>query len=214
MPRYRGRHRKATKTGRVIAGTALAGAVAGAPFVIAAPAANAATDATWDRVAQCESSGNWSINTGNGFQGGLQFTPSTWAGFGGAQFAPSANLATRDQQITVAERVLAVQGWGAWPVCSVKAGATGEGVTPRSITASAPAPAAAPAPQRAPAPAPAAAPKAASAPMSRAGHVVKAGDTLSAIAAAHGMTLHALLAKNPMLAGNPNLIFPGQHVAL
>jgi hypothetical protein len=76
----------------------------------------------WDRLAQCESSGNWSINTGNGFFGGLQFLPATWEGFGGLAFAPRADLATREQQIIVAERVLTKQGWGAWPACSRKLG--------------------------------------------------------------------------------------------
>jgi hypothetical protein len=71
----------------------------------------------WDAVARCESGGDWSINTGNGFHGGLQFTPSTWLASGGADFAPRADLATRDQQIAVAEKVLAEQGPGAWPTC-------------------------------------------------------------------------------------------------
>jgi hypothetical protein len=71
----------------------------------------------WDAVAQCESGGNWSINTGNGYYGGLQFSSSTWLGFGGADHAPRADLATREQQIAVAEKVLAVQGPGAWPTC-------------------------------------------------------------------------------------------------
>ena len=83
----------------------------------------------WDQVAQCESGGNWSINTGNGFFGGLQFTNSTWRGFGGGQFADTPNHASREQQIAVAERVLAGQGWGAWPSCSRKAGATGQRAT-------------------------------------------------------------------------------------
>ncbi|WP_281290436.1 transglycosylase family protein [Embleya hyalina] len=87
-----------------------------------AGSANAATSSTWDAVAQCESTGNWSINTGNGFSGGLQFTPSTWNAFGGGQYAASAEQASKAQQIAVAERVLASQGPGAWPVCSVKAG--------------------------------------------------------------------------------------------
>lgn len=82
----------------------------------------------WDAIALCESSGNWSINTGNGFYGGLQFAQSTWEEFGGLQYAPRADLATREQQITVAERVLAVQGIGAWPVCGMHAN-DGESVT-------------------------------------------------------------------------------------
>jgi hypothetical protein len=76
----------------------------------------------WDRLAQCESSRNWRINTGNGFFGGLQFLQATWEGFGGLAFAPRADLATREQQIIVAERVLAKQGWGAWPACARKLG--------------------------------------------------------------------------------------------
>lgn len=79
----------------------------------------------WDQLAQCESGGNWGINTGNGFQGGLQFSPSTWSGYGGGEFAATANQATREQQIIVAERVLAGQGWGAWPSCSSQLGLSG-----------------------------------------------------------------------------------------
>ncbi|HAT1417354.1 TPA: DUF348 domain-containing protein [Corynebacterium striatum] len=91
------------------------------------PAAGAAAPAVadgsvWDSLAQCESTGNWAINTGNGFSGGLQFTPSTWAGFGGTAYAPEAWQATREQQIAVAEKVQAAQGWGAWPACTSKLG--------------------------------------------------------------------------------------------
>lgn len=75
----------------------------------------------WDRLAQCESGGNWSSNVGT-FDGGLQFHPGTWRAYGGTQYAPSANQATRDQQIAIAERVLAGQGWRAWPACSRKLG--------------------------------------------------------------------------------------------
>lgn len=76
----------------------------------------------WDTIAQCESGGNWGINTGNGYSGGLQFAPSTWSGHGGGEYAGNAANATREQQIAVAERVLDSQGWGAWPACSAKAG--------------------------------------------------------------------------------------------
>ena len=68
-------------------------------------------------MALCESGGNWSINTGNGYYGGLQFSMSTWSAFGGTAYAPRADLATKSEQIAVAERVLAVQGAGAWPTC-------------------------------------------------------------------------------------------------
>jgi hypothetical protein len=73
----------------------------------------------WDAVAQCESGGNWSINTGNGYYGGLQFSQSTWEAYGGAEYAARADLASRDAQIAVAEKVLAAQGAGAWPHCGV-----------------------------------------------------------------------------------------------
>ena len=72
----------------------------------------------WDRLARCESSGDWHANTGNGFYGGVPFTQSTWSSFGGVRFAPRADLASRAEQITVAERVLPAQGWNAWPTCS------------------------------------------------------------------------------------------------
>ena len=77
----------------------------------------------WDRIAACESGGNWHINTGNGYYGGLQFSSSTWLGYGGGAYASRADLATREQQIAIAQKVQAGQGWGAWPVCSYKAGA-------------------------------------------------------------------------------------------
>lgn len=76
----------------------------------------------WDSLAQCEAGGNWSINTGNGYHGGLQFHPQTWNGYGGQQYAPYAYQATREQQIAVAEKVQAGQGWGAWPACTSKLG--------------------------------------------------------------------------------------------
>lgn len=76
----------------------------------------------WDRLAFCESGGNWAINTGNGFSGGVQFVASTWRAYGGTAYAPMAWQASREQQIVVAERVLADVGWGAWPACSRKLG--------------------------------------------------------------------------------------------
>src|SRR5215218_3690365 len=76
----------------------------------------------WDALALCESGGNWSANTGNGFVGGLQFLPQTWASHGGSAFAPAPNAATREEQIAIAERVLDSQGWRAWPACSAMLG--------------------------------------------------------------------------------------------
>jgi len=104
---------------------ALAASPASAPVTAAPAAASAGTwsapapsgGVNWSAIAACESGGNWGISTGNGFYGGLQFTEGTWLANGGGQYAPSANLATPAEQIAVAERVLASQGIGAWPVC-------------------------------------------------------------------------------------------------
>ncbi|MDK8898876.1 DUF3235 domain-containing protein [Corynebacterium sp. MSK004] len=108
----------------------------GAAAAIMAPNAAAAPDSDWDRLAQCESGGNWAINTGNGYHGGLQFNAQTWQAYGGGEFAPTANLATREQQIVVAERTLAQQGWGAWPACSASLGLN-SAPTPRDASAAA-----------------------------------------------------------------------------
>ena len=112
-----GRHRKPTTSTVGVAKLAFTGAVIGGGGIALAGHAAAAPDSEWDRVAACESGGNWGINTGNGYHGGLQFSQGTWAAHGGGEYASSANQATRDQQIAVAERVLATQGRGAWPVC-------------------------------------------------------------------------------------------------
>ncbi|GFG94502.1 transglycosylase family protein [Mycobacterium timonense] len=112
-----GRHRKPTASSVNVAKIAFTGAVLGGGSIALAGQAAAATDGEWDQVARCESGGNWAINTGNGYHGGVQFSASTWSSHGGGQYAPSAELATKEQQIAVAERVLATQGRGAWPVC-------------------------------------------------------------------------------------------------
>ena len=110
-----GRHRKQSTTSLSAAKIAAAGAMlGGAGLALAAPAANAAPDSQWDQVAQCEASGNWAINTGNGYYGGLQFSPSTWRANGGSGLPHNAS---RAEQIRVAENVLNSQGIGAWPVC-------------------------------------------------------------------------------------------------
>ncbi|MET8677492.1 transglycosylase family protein [Streptomyces sp. NPDC004647] len=192
-----------------------AGAAVGTP-----PAA--AGGGVWDRIAQCESGGNWHINTGNGYYGGLQFSAGTWRAYGGTAYAPTADRAGRAQQIAVATKVQAAQGWGAWPTCGARAGASG----------SAPAAAQAPA-----APAPAA-PETRSGAQTRTGadetrqapvrapehsdrghvrgnYTVKRGDTLGAIAAAHGTTWRAVHAANGAVIGSdPNLILPGQRLAV
>ena len=84
------------------------------------PSAGASGGVNWPAIAACESGGNWSIDTGNGFYGGLQFTEQTWLGYGGGRYAPSASLATEAQQIAVAQKVLAGQGIAAWPVCGAR----------------------------------------------------------------------------------------------
>ncbi|MGW3292091.1 transglycosylase family protein [Streptomyces sp. NPDC001002] len=127
----RGRHRRyQPNTINRASLTVTAGSVGMAIPLIGAGTAHAADVSTWNKVAACESSGNWSINTGNGYYGGLQFTRSTWEAYGGTKYAPRADLATKDQQIAVAEKVLDGQGPGAWPVCSVRAGLTRGGDTP------------------------------------------------------------------------------------
>ncbi|MET8766455.1 transglycosylase family protein [Streptomyces sp. NPDC004658] len=112
----KGKHRRPAKAVRAIALAGVTGAAVAAPLM-AAGNASAATASQWDAVAQCESGGNWSINTGNGYYGGLQFSASTWAAYGGTAYAPQANQASKAQQIAVAEKVLSAQGKGAWPVC-------------------------------------------------------------------------------------------------
>ena len=111
---------KNTSIRRTAVALAIGGAVAA---TMSMPAANAVDGATWDALAQCESGGNWSINTGNGFYGGLQFTQQSWNGVG---MSGSPATATRAQQIEAGERLLAIQGWGAWPACSAKLGLYGK----------------------------------------------------------------------------------------
>jgi resuscitation-promoting factor RpfA len=178
----------------------LAGAAGLTVGILIGPA-QAATH-NWDGVAQCESSGNWHINTGNGYYGGLQFSQSTWAGYGGLSYASRADLATKDQQIAVAERTLAGQGIGAWPTCG------------KYLTGGSSAPAPAPAPKSAPAPV-AAAPVA-YAPSSGGGYTVQSGDTLDKIARAQGVEggWQALWSMNRSKIANPNLIYVGQKLAV
>jgi nucleoid-associated protein YgaU len=131
--RHNGRHREPSRVRVLALRGATVGVVAGAAALALARPASAAPDSTWDAVAQCESSGNWAINTGNGYYGGLQFSQSTWNAYGGQQYASRADLASRDEQIAVAEKTLAGQGWGAWS-CAYAGG--GEGPTQRSVSSS------------------------------------------------------------------------------
>jgi hypothetical protein len=172
--------------------------------VLSAGTASAAPDSAWDKVAQCESGGNWHISTGNGYYGGLQFSAGTWKAFGGGAYATTANKASREQQIAVAEKVLAAQGWNAWPVCSRKAGVRG---LPATRRASAPLPA--PAPAAAPAP-----------PVARSNgiivYTVIQGDTLSGIAARENIPggWQAVYARNTNVLSNPNVLRVGQQLDL
>jgi nucleoid-associated protein YgaU len=201
------RHRGETKTKRRIiraATSAAAVAVGGTAAMTGTVPAHAASVSTWDRLAQCESSGNWHINTGNGFYGGLQFTQQTWEGFGGGRFAPRADLATRAEQIAIAQRVLHAQGWGAWPACSAQLGLTQADAagTARIAVAHHHAHHAHHARHARRA--------------AHAGHTyrVRPGDTLSTIARRHGMSWHRLYQVNAGRISNPNRIYVGQVLRL
>ena len=203
-------------------GAALA-AISAAGVALSATAASAATPAatstsTWDALAQCESGGNWSTNTGNGFSGGLQFTQSTWAANGGT--GSPAN-ATREQQIAVAQNVQASQGWGAWPSCAAQLGLSGGGGASVPVQSapvqSAPvqaAPRSAPvqAPVQAPVPARHAAPVA----LSGETYTVQSGDSLSSIAEHLNIKggWQALADANTDTISDPNLVLAGQVLQL
>ncbi|GAA4476847.1 transglycosylase family protein [Rhodococcus olei] len=181
---------------RAVGAVAATAALAAIPMALSTGAANAATH-NWDGVAQCESSGNWSTNTGNGFYGGLQFTQSTWNAYGGSG---SASNASKAEQIRVAENVLAGQGVGAWPVCG------------QYLTSGVSEPVAYEAPAQTPVQQ-AATQVAESAPVQTLGastYVVQLGDTLSQIAKDHGIDMSALAKQ----VQNVDLIFPGQTLSL
>jgi len=226
MNQYIGRHRKQSKIGGVLLRTMAGGVAVLVPTLALAAPASAATDSTWDRVAQCESSGNWAINTGNGYFGGLQFSQSTWNEFGGGAYAPRADLATKSQQIAIAEKTLAGQGWGAW-TCAAIVGATG-GVDLRSseaptgnssTTASSPS-------------AGSSSSAVASAPVSTGGsandpadaspsagsgsYTVQQGDTLFKIAQAQGIAggWQAIYAVNTNTIADPNSLYIGETIIL
>ncbi|MFJ5864591.1 transglycosylase family protein [Streptomyces parvus] len=226
-----GRHRRyqPSRINRASLTVTAGGAGIALPLITAA-SAGAASGEVWEKVAACESSGNWAINTGNGYYGGLQFSGSTWAAFGGTQYAPRADLATRDQQIAIAERVLDGQGPGAWPTCSVRAGLTRGGDTPEATpgagTGTVPQSAgsrtaqAAAAPQSAPPRKAQTRPAEATpthVPGKRDAYTVASGDSLSGIAADRRVPggWQGLYAANRTVVGDdPNLIFPGQRLSL
>ncbi|HET9945471.1 MAG TPA: transglycosylase family protein [Actinomycetes bacterium] len=115
-----GRRRKPNPTKRNI-GLATAPLVAAIPLV-SASSASAAGAGPWDRLASCESGGNWHINTGNGYYGGVQFADGTWDGWGGERYASRADLATKAEQIVIAAKLVENSGWGSWPSCSSRLG--------------------------------------------------------------------------------------------
>ncbi|NUK01588.1 LysM peptidoglycan-binding domain-containing protein [Streptomyces lunaelactis] len=121
-----GRHRRPRQAPAIVVAAGVTGSAIAIPL-LGAGSASAADAATWDRVAECESGGMWSADLGNGYYGGLQFSPETWQDFGGTAYAPSADLASRSQQIAVAEKVLDAQGPGEWAGCAALAGLTNDG---------------------------------------------------------------------------------------
>lgn len=195
----------------VVSGAVAAMLTVGSGYALAEP--------NWDELAWCESSGNWSINTGNGYYGGVQFSQSTWEAYGGTQYAPRADLATKPQQIAVAERTLAAQGYGAWPGCSAS--------TNWESGSSAPA--------QAPVPAPARDSQTVERPVVKEADskptrtvadpfkvrpvpdgskeiTVVAGNSLSKIAEVFGVNWTKLDEANKDVIVDPDLIYPGQQI--
>lgn len=204
----RGRHRRQqpSRINRASLTVTAGGAGIALPLV-GAGAAQAASLDVWEKVAACESSSNWRINTGNGYFGGLQFSQSTWEQYGGTHYAPRADLASKDQQIAIAEKVLKGQGPEAWPTCSPRAGLTAEGkpgITPASLprqrTVTTPAP-----------------PTPTTVPSVREMYTVTPGDSLSRIAREEGVKggWQRLYEANRKVVGeDPDLIHPGQKLTL
>ncbi|WP_327703235.1 transglycosylase family protein [Streptomyces decoyicus] len=213
----KGKHRRPSKAVRVATLAGIAGAAVAVPLM-GATSASAASVATWDKVAQCESGGNWSINTGNGYYGGLQFSNSSWAAAGGTKYAPRADLASKSQQIAAAEKLLAIQGPGAWS-CAGAGNLTAGGPAADVDTSGSAQTKSAPQQDQDKTEAK----KAPAAPeqhasrsterksMGHGNYTVKAGDTLAKIAKAHGSDWKSVYKANKsVIGGNPNLIFPGQ----
>ncbi|MFF3847669.1 transglycosylase family protein [Streptomyces sp. NPDC002328] len=226
------------RTTAVIAGAALL-----APLGLLAATGNAAAadSGVWDRIAQCESGGDWHINTGNGYYGGLQFSASTWRAFGGAQYASTADKASKSQQISVATKVQRSQGWGAWPTCSARAGASGSAPSGGSASAdsgsstsksygskstgsskkssSGSSKKSSTGSSKKSSAASGSVERSAgsghsSRDSSRGDYTVREGDTLSTIAAGNGTTWQRLYAANKDAVGaNPDLIMPGLRLA-
>jgi murein DD-endopeptidase MepM/ murein hydrolase activator NlpD len=191
--------------------TVTAGGAGIALPLIGAGSAHAASVDVWEKVAACESTSDWGINSGNGYYGGLQFSQATWEAYGGQRHAPRADLATKDQQIAVAEKVLEGQGPRAWPTCSGEAGLTRGGEAPDIARTG---------PQQAAPPKRIVSKDAASpttVPTRREGYTVARGDSLSKIARSERVRggWQGLYAQNRAVVGDdPDLIFPGQRLTL
>ncbi|ROV70240.1 transglycosylase family protein [Streptomyces globisporus] len=134
-----GRHRRPRQAPAIVVAAGVTGSAIAIPL-LGASGATAAEASTWDRVAECESGGMWSADLGNGYYGGLQFSQETWSAYGGTEFAPRADLASRSQQISVAEKVLDDQGPKAWPSCAVISGLAVDGSLPGVDPGTSPAP--------------------------------------------------------------------------
>jgi hypothetical protein len=204
--------RTVARRGATVAAISMAG------LALSATGANAASTSTWDALAQCESGGNWAINTGNGYTGGLQFSPTTWAAYGGTG---SAAAASREQQIAVAEQGQAAQGWGAWPSSAAQLGLSGGGgataVAPQSVPVQAAPVQAAPVQAAPVAAAPVTGPQhAAPVALSCETYTLEAGDTLSIVAGKLGIAggWQQLADANLDTIADPNLVFEGQVIQL
>ncbi|MGW2793995.1 transglycosylase family protein [Streptomyces sp. NPDC001251] len=228
----KGKHRRPSKAVRVATLAGVTGAAVAAPLM-AAGNASAASVSTWDAVAQCESGGNWSINTGNGYYGGLQFSNSSWAAAGGTQYASRADLATKGQQIAAAEKLLAIQGPGAWS-CAGAGNLTSGGskadvdTSGSSSSSSHSAKPSKPKQQAQPQQGSQKSERTESAPASRGEqrsqpvqqgdgeYTVKSGDTLGNIATANGVKggWQKVFDLNKEIVKDANLIFPGQKLHL
>ncbi|MEV6568823.1 transglycosylase family protein [Streptomyces kronopolitis] len=200
-----------------VRGVAVAAALlaAGALNLASGELAEARTGGAWDRLAGCESGGNWRTDTGNGFSGGLQFTHSTWHAYGGSAYASRASRATRAQQIQVAKRVLARQGWRAWPACSSSLGLnsaprhlaprrTNRRVAPRWPSSTA---------TRGWVRHPQAHYQSDRHRSGSGSLTVNVGDTVSGLANSHGCGWHEFYWLNRKVIGvNPDIIFPGMRL--
>ncbi|MEU2509051.1 transglycosylase family protein [Streptomyces sp. NPDC007863] len=214
----RGRHRRhqPSRINRASLTVTAGGAGIALPLV-GAGAAQAASLDVWEKVARCESSSNWRINTGNGYFGGLQFSQSTWVAYGGREFAPRADLASKDQQIAVAERVLKGQGPGAWPACGPDAGLRRGGPAPDASGGGNDVRTTALPGQRALPREAAAKPGPTTVPTVREMYTVTPGDSLSEIARderVRGGWQRLYEINRKVVGDDPDLILPGQRLTL